>query len=244
MVDKPINILIPMAGAGKRFLVEGYNLPKPLIDVDNVPMISKVINNLNIKNGRYIFIIQQQHDLEFNLTAILKKIEPSCEIIVVDHLTDGPACTALLAEHFIDDNNLIIINCDQIINDFDISKLLEFAAIYNADGILGTFISNSNKNSYVKLNSEGLITDVKEKIVISNIATNGLHFWKNGLDFLFSAKNMIANNERYNNEFYIAPTYNSLIKQNKKILPYFYNLHIPIGTPADLLIYKKLYGNS
>mgnify|MGYP000155918712 CR=1 FL=1 len=128
--------------------------------------------------------------------------------------------------------------------DFDVNKLLEFSKVNDADGILGAFISTSKKNSYMKLDPQGEVTEIKEKIVISNTATNGLHFWNNGKDFISSAKEMIEAGERYNNEFYIAPTYNYLVKNGKKILPYFYNLHFPIGTPEDLNKYKELYGHS
>ena len=54
---------------------------------------------------------------------------------------------------------------------------------------------------------------------------------------------MIEANETYNNEFYIAPSYNYLIKNGKKILPFFYNLHYPIGTPEDLLKYQETFKN-
>ena len=138
---------------------------------------------------------------------------------------------------------MIIVNCDQIIRDFNISNFLEFVEVNQADGVLGAFISSSKKNSYMKLDANGEVIELKEKIVISNIATNGLHFWKNGLDFISSASEMINNNERYNNEFYIAPTYNYLINRGKKILPYFYNLHMPIGTPEDLKKYENIYEN-
>lgn len=237
-----INVIIPMAGAGKRFEDVGYDLPKPLIDVNGIPMVKAVIENLNI-DANYIFIVQSKHMKEYNLGQLLKEIAPNCKIFQVHQLTEGPACTALLAEEFITEDPLIIVNCDQIILDFDVNELLEFCRINNADGILGAFISTSKKNSYMKLDPSGEVIELKEKIVISNIATNGLHFWKNGNDFLKSSKEMISNGERYNNEFYIAPTYNYLIKNGKKILPFFYNLHIPIGTPEDLTKYLELYGN-
>jgi len=238
-----VNVIIPMAGAGKRFSDVGYTIPKPFIPVFKKPMVQSVVENLNI-DGKFIFIIQKQHSVGNNLEIFLNSIKPGCIIISIDELTDGPACTALLAEEHIDDNPLIIVNCDQMIHDFDVNKLLEFSEKNNADGILGAFISSSKKNSYMKLDPHGEVTEIKEKIVISNIATNGLHFWKNGKDFVYSAKEMINAEERYNNEFYIAPSYNYLIKTNKKILPYFYNLHFPIGTPEDLKIYQNLYGHN
>lgn len=244
MQTNKINVIIPMAGAGNRFQQAGYTMPKPLIDVSGKPMIQLVVENLNI-DGNYIFIIQKQHSIGGSLQTFLNTIVPNCIILEVDELTDGPACTALLAKDYIDNNTpLIIVNCDQIIHDFDVDKLIEFSKINKADGVLGAFISSSKKNSYMKLDPQGEVTEIKEKIVISNIATNGLHFWINGKDFVSSSLEMIKAGEKYNNEFYIAPTYNYLVNNGKKILPYFYNLHFPIGTPEDLNKYKKLYGHS
>jgi dTDP-glucose pyrophosphorylase len=238
-----INVIIPMAGAGSRFMSAGYKIPKPFIPVNGKPMIQSVIENLNI-DGKHIFIIQKQYSIDRNLKTFLNTISPNCVIIEVDGLTEGPACTALLAEEYIDDNPLIIVNCDQMIHDFDINKLLEFCKVNETDGVLGAFISTSNKNSYMQLDVNGEVMDIKEKIVISNTATNGLHFWQNGKNFVYSVKEMIKSGEKYNNEFYIAPSYNYLIKSGKKILPYFYNLHFPIGTPEDLKSYLELYGHS
>ncbi len=240
---KKVNLIIPMAGEGKRFSDVGYTIPKPFIPVHGKPMVQSVVENLNI-DGKHIFIVQKQHSVGNSLKLFLEGIRPECVIIEVDSLTEGPACTALLAEQYIDDNPLIIVNCDQMIHDFNLKHLLEFCEKNEADGILGAFLSSSKKNSYMKIDPQGEVTEVKEKIVISNIATNGLHFWKNGKDFVSSAKKMIEAGERYNNEFYIAPTYNYLVKDGKKILPFFYNLHWPIGIPDDLNKYKQLYGNS
>lgn len=239
-----VNVLIPMAGAGKRFSDAGYTIPKPFIPVYDKPMVQSVVENLSI-DSKHIFIIQKQHSIDNELQLFLESIKPGCIVIEVDAITNGPACTALLAREHINNNDpLIIVNCDQMIHDFNIDILLEFCEKNEADGILGAFISSSKKNSYMKLDPQGEVIEVKEKIVISNIATNGLHFWKYGKDFVSSAEEMIKSGERYNNEFYIAPSYNYLIKDGKKILPFFYNLHWPIGVPDDLNKYKQLYGYS
>lgn len=228
-----MNIIIPMAGSGSRFKEKGYDLPKPLIDTKGKPMIQAVIENLNT-DANYIFILQKEHCEKWKLDSLLFSIKPKCKIIKINKLTEGPACTALLAEKYLKNSELIIVNCDQIIKDYNTKYLQEFAEINNADGVIGAFISSSKKNSYVKLDSNGEIIQIEEKIVISNIATNGLHYWKKSEDFVKSAKKMIDNNHRYNNEFYIAPTYNYMVKDGKKVLPFFYNLHLPIGTPEDL----------
>jgi len=240
-MNENLNILIPMAGLGSRFQKTHPNEFKPFIDVNGKPMIERVIENNNqLKNTRFIFITRKELPIH-NLQSICKRLNVNFEIISIDYLTEGSACTCLLSQHLIDNETpLVITNCDQITEDLNINTIIKYSNRNNSDGILGVFNSVSNKNSYVKLNDNFEIVDVKEKVVISNIATNGFHFWKHGSLFVDSAKIMIENNERYNNEFYVAPTYNYLIKNNKKIHPYYFNLHFPIGTPEDLNKYILL----
>jgi dTDP-glucose pyrophosphorylase len=237
--SRECNILIPMSGLGSRFANAGYGIPKPFIDVLCDSMIRSVIKNLNFDGANFIFIINESQvsliDFSYHLAGLIKNFK----VFTVIEVTNGPACSALIAKELIDNRTpLIIINCDQIIHDFDYQKIVEFSSINGLDGLLGCFISDSPKNSYVKLDSSGSVMEVKEKIVISNIATNGLHYWKFGMDFVSSAEAMIKAKETYNNEYYIAPTYNYLIKEGKKVLPFFYNMHYPIGTPEDLLKYQ------
>ena len=241
-----VNILIPMGGLGSRFSKSHPGQLKPLIDVCGKTMLERVINNFNqLKDITFIIVTSKIIGVNANFVKILKKSNLKYRIILIDNLTQGPACTCLLAKQYIKNNDpLIITNCDQIIMDFNLNFLTKFADLNGADGVIGTFHSNSNKNSYVKLGEDLRIQEIKEKIVISNIATNGLHFWAKGNDFVRSALQMISLNDKYSNEFYVAPTYNYLIKEGKKILPYYYNLHFPIGVPEDLNFFtEKVYEN-
>lgn len=242
--NKNLNVLIPMAGLGSRFHKSHPNEHKPFIDVLGKPMIERVIQNFNqIKNINFIFVINKNIPIE-KFSNLLNSLNISFDILVLEKITDGPARTCLFVESLINNSNpLFISNCDQIIEDLDIKTFLNFCKKTNCDGALGVFNSNSPKNSYVKLNENFQITNIKEKIVISNIATNGLHFWKHGSDFVQSAKDMISAEEKYNNEFYVAPSFNHLISKNKIILPYYFNMHFPIGTPEDLSKYIKLNEN-
>ena len=231
-----MNIVIPMAGLGSRFNTTHPGQIKPLIDVRGLPMIHRVINNLNQEsNIKFTFITTKEIGNNKQLQNIFDTCKINFELVFVDHLTEGPACTCLLAKDIINNNvPLIIINCDQYIIDFNLKNIINFAKFNNADGVVGVFHSNSNKNSYIKLGEDLRIQEIKEKIVISNIATNGLHFWNKGIDFVTSAETMIQKDEKYSNEFYVAPSYNYMIRDGKKILPYYYNLHYPIGIPEDL----------
>jgi len=235
-----INIVIPMAGLGKRFEKTHPNTPKPFIDIKNELMLSRVIDNLKNDIVQFIFISQNTLFEDVRFKQIVTNHKINYKTVIAPEKTDGPACSCLLAKDIINnDDSLIIINCDQIILDFNLSNLLNFVKYNNADGVLGAFHSTSSKNSYIKLGDDLRIQDIKEKIVISNIATNGLHFWKYGKFFIQSAEKMINLNDKYSNEFYVAPSYNYLIKEGKTILPYYYNLHYPIGIPEDLEYFTK-----
>jgi len=234
-----MNILIPMAGLGSRF--PNSKLPKPLIDVNGKPMIQKSVESMGV-NGNYIFITRTEHNYDFELDKKIKELFPNSKTINVDYLTEGPACTALLAKEYIDnDMPLIIANCDQIMN-WDHEMFNLFCKLYSHDGFVVTYFANTIKNSYVKIDKYGFATEMKEKEIISNISTNGIHFWKKGSDFVQSVNDMIANNDRApNGEFYIAPSYNYLINKDKKIGIF----HIPncqhwaVGTEEDLDEYMR-----
>ena len=110
-----MKIVIPMAGQGSRFIKAGYNLPKPLIDVEGAPMIQRVIENLNF-DASYVFIVRQEHLRDYNLESVLKEAtNNNYQIVPVDKVTEGAACTVLLAEKYIDiSEDIMISNCDEV----------------------------------------------------------------------------------------------------------------------------------
>ena len=231
--DNKMNILIPMAGAGKRFFDAGYIFPKPLIEIDNKPMIQWVIESLNLQ-ANYIFIIQKEHQEKYNIKSVLKILQPNCKIIELDHLTEGAACTTLLAKEFINnDDPLIIANSDQYIN-WNSSKAFYDFNSKNLDGAILTFEAIHPKWSYAKCNNEGFVTEVAEKKVISKNATVGVYYWKHGSDYVKSAEEMIKKNIRVNNEFYVCPVYNEFLMKNKKIKIHKVDKMWGLGTPEDL----------
>jgi dTDP-glucose pyrophosphorylase len=229
-----INIVIPIAGKGQRFIEAGYDKPKPLIDVYGEPMIKRVIDSLTLKGDdcNFIFIALQEH-LEQGLREYL---EGHGVIIPLNHVTEGAACTTLMAMKFINnDTPLVIANCDQYLEwDFDdfILKSKEY------DGSLAVFNSTNPHHSYA-LVKNGLVVEVAEKIVISDKACAGVYYYNAGKDYIYSTVQMIAKNIRTNNEFYVAPTYNEMIEENKRLTVYeidVYKKHM-MGTPYELKIF-------
>lgn len=236
--DHKINILIPMAGEGKRFINAGYDKPKFLLEVFNKTVIQHVVESLNI-DANYIFLVQKKHLDQYQLKYLLNAIKKNCTILPIEELTEGAACTTLLAHDFINNKNpLIIANSDQFIEWNTSSTLYKFLQL-NVDGGILTFKSNDPKWSYAKTDKYNNVIKVAEKKVISNQATAGVYYFKHGSKYVQYAKQMIKKNIRVNNEFYVCPVFNEAILDNKKIITHFIEKMWSLGTPEDYEFFKK-----
>ncbi len=242
-----INVVIPMAGLGSRFIKAGYKTPKPFIDVTGKPMIQRVLENLKYPNARYILIVQEKHLKEYKQVFDEMKKEFDVKTIPINILTEGAACTVLFARKYINnDTPLMVANSDQIV-DISIANFIDDMFKRNLNGSILTFIDKHKdpKWSFVKLNDKGLVKEVREKVPISDIATVGIYLWNKGKYYVDSAIDMIVRNDRVNNEFYVCPTYNYAIKEGLKIGIYnidYKQMH-GTGTPEDLENYLKFLNN-
>ena len=243
--SKTMNVLIPMAGAGSRFAEQGYTFPKPLIEVGNKPMIQVVADNLNIE-ANYIFIVQKEHYEKYNLETVLNLVKPNCTIVQVEGVTEGAACTTLLAREYIDNEEpLIIANSDQFVEWNSNEVLYAFSTEGVGGGIL-TFESSHPKWSYASTDENGWVTEVAEKKPISNNATVGIYYWSRGCDYVSCADEMVEQDIRTNNEFYVCPVFNQFIERGGKVRI----KHIKpegmwgLGTPEDLTHFLSNYAGT
>lgn len=228
-----------MAGNGSRFPKDLYP-HKPLIEINGKPMIVRALESLKLK-GNYYFIIRRDEGTH-QIKDIIQNTIGVSTFFEIEKTTEGPACSALLVKDYINnDKELVIVNCDQIM-EWDSKIFLQVARNYA--GCVVTYYSTTDKNSYIKIDHNGLGVELREKIVISNIGLNGIHYWRKGKYFVHSAEMMIGQDDRApNGEFYIAPTYNYMIKYGHSVGIY----HIPneqhnaVGTPEDLELYLKKY---
>lgn len=233
-----MNVLIPMAGAGSRFQQAGYTFPKPLIEVNGKPMIQVVVDNINIE-ANFIFVVQKEHRLKYNLDTLLNLIAPGCKIVEVDGLTEGAACTTLLAKQYIDNEDpLVMSNSDQFV-EWDSNEFMYKMIEQKVDGGIVTFNSTHPKWSFAKVNEYGYVTEVAEKNPISDIATVGVYYWAKGSDYVKYAEQMISKNVRVNNEFYVCPVFNEAVSDGKKIKTFNIQKMWGLGTPEDLKHYLE-----
>ena len=240
-----LNIVVPMAGRGSRFYKEGYILPKPLIDVNGKHMIELVINNLTPKQDhRFIFVCQNEHLEKYDLDDIFAKNCNDYKVVGIDGITEGAAITVLKAREFIDNNQpLMIANSDQWV-DLDINEYLNDISHRRLDGSMLTMKADDPKWSYAKLDENNFVSEVIEKIVISDEATVGVYNFRVGSEFCKFADEMISKDLRSNGEFYVAPIYTLFAQNNGKIGVFNIGKEAEgmygLGVPADLELFLKL----
>ena len=243
VVRKP-TLVIPMAGEGARFVKAGYTLPKPFIDVGGKPMITRVLENLGHEAFDVVLLARRAHlEAEPRLAQSLTE-DFGLNVVKIDRLTEGSACTILLARRVIKRNApLLIANCDQIV-DFNCGKFVKDCMDRRLDGSILVFREpeRDTKWSYARVDDHGIVQEVREKVAISELATVGIYFFAKASYFIDAAIDMIARNDRVNNEFYTCPVYNYMIAQGQRIGIY----EIPqkamhgLGVPEDLEAYIRL----
>ena len=239
-----INVVIPMAGLGSRFTKEGYTTAKPFLPIANTPMFHWVIKNLVPESLRpYVnihLIIRAEQKAEFlKFTS-----DTNIQLHTVPVLTEGAACTVLTLEQFIDNNHpLVIANSDQFL-EWDAEKFYYCLSHPDWDGVISTFQQSDPADlrwSYANINEEGCVTQVAEKKYIGPLATTGIYGWARGSDYVKQAKQMICENIRVNNEFYVCPVYNIGIENGSKFRTLNCYKMWGLGVPSDYEFFLKNY---
>ncbi len=229
-----INVVVPMAGKGKRFLDKGISTPKPLLKIDSEPFISHVIDSVNFEKANFYFLIREEHLEENNFEEIFKKKKIKYKVIPIKKDTEGAACTVLLGTKEMDVNlPLVIKDCDQIMN-WSQKNFLEFVYRRKNDGVLVTVPTKNPGFSYVELLDDmSTVSRTKEKEVVSSFGNTGCYYFNRTAEFEYYANSMIKKNIRVKNEFYVSQVYNEYILDGKKIIHYPIVEIFSINTPAE-----------
>ncbi|HTU24670.1 MAG TPA: glycosyltransferase family 2 protein [Pirellulales bacterium] len=238
-----MNIVMPMAGRGHRFVEAGFDVPKPLIDVRGRPMYAWATDGLPLDEAnRLIFICLAEHlasrALEADITSRYGTRRPV--IVSLDEVTQGQACTVLTARQWIDnDEPLLIFNADTYCPTTVAAAARRFGP--QTAGILDLFEAPGEKWSFARLGEGDRVLETAEKRRISDWASTGLYYFRRGRDFVRHAQAMIDANDRSGNEFYVAPIYNRLIAAGEDVRGNRVDEVWVLGTPQDLARFEREY---
>lgn len=206
------NLVIPMAGLGSRFANAGYLTPKPLLPVGGFRMFEVVTANFaNSGLAEISFVAPASFHLRDDLNDLSRKLDVQIHLVEVDGVTSGPAESAALAlERLTRDYPVVIANSDQYL-DFDSGKWIASCIESLVAGSILCMRDSDPKWSFARLGESGLVEEVAEKRVISDLATCGVYYFDSSKTFMAGYAEMVALDEKVNDEFYVAPIYNRLI---------------------------------
>lgn len=241
-----------MAGAGQRFVDAGYTVPKPLIDVGGQPMIVHAARSLPPPD-LWIFVCRAEHVAQARIDLTLQKLFQPCRVITVDHLTEGQACTCLLArDELRPDDELHIGACDNAMT-WPPAAFDRAMSDPRTDFLVWTFRQNPavlqdpRMYGWVKTDPAGNIAGVSVKVPISETPMNdhavigAFSFRRAGL-FLDACDDMIRANARIKNEFYVDNAINFALVRGARGRPLEVDRYICWGTPRDLDTYNYWRG--
>jgi len=242
-----MKIIVPIAGE-IYFSDQEFAFPKPLIDINNKPIIEYVINNLSEiadVNG-YIFILKQELSTKFNLDSTIKLLTNNPDIILLKNPTKGSVCSVLMAIDIIPlDEEIIIVNSDQLFFT-DLNLAITSFRSQNATAGVITFESVHPRWSFVQLeNDSNVVLQAAEKKAISKNAIAGFYYFKSFSDFLSASFKSITNQDTYNDQIYISAVVNQLILMHKKVINYKINNseYITFYTPQKIAEFEQFILN-
>lgn len=228
-----VHLVMPMGGAGSRFALENYELPKPLIKINDKPFFywatMSIIKDFEVAD--VIFVVLEQHVKKYCIDEEILSYFPHAKIVVIPHVLDGPVLTSLKAVDYIEDSLPIIFNdCDHMFRCTALANELKNNDSITVAGGLLTFQSSEPQFSYVKYKN-GKIIGTVEKQVVSDRAICGAYFFKNKGIFENTAE-MYLNDCQYK-EYYMSGLYNIMIKNGGNVSAYDLDFHVEYGTPKE-----------
>ncbi len=161
-------LILPMAGKGDRFVKMGYTLPKPLLDVNNSPMVVQAVKCLPETKNK-VFICLEEHVEKYKIDETLKNEFENVKVLKIDKTTDGQACTSEIGISGGDLEKPILISaCDNGVY-FDHEEYNKLVEDENIDIIVWSFTNaqttknNPNMYSWLDVDNDNNIKEVSCK---------------------------------------------------------------------------------
>lgn len=232
-----MTVIITMAGLGSRFRKAGYNCPKYMIEAKKKTLFDWAMDSLidyNKNVSRYVFVVRAEDNArEFIKEHCARYGICDVKIVEIDHMTDGQATTCMLAMPYCDSNNAIMVyNIDTYVEPGE----MKYEDI-SGDGHIPCFHASGEHWSFAKVNEDGKVIEVREKVRISDNCTLGAYYFSSAKLYEDLYNEYYADNSHIEkNEKYIAPLYNFMIEKGMSVTISIVNaskVHV-LGTPEEL----------
>ena len=243
-----MHIIIPMSGIGKRFVEAGYRIPKPLIVVDEKPIIEHICN-LFPDESKFTFICNSKHLAETNMRQVLQNIKSQSNIVEIQNHKKGPVYAVSLVKDLIEDDEEVIVNYCDFGTYWNYQDFLNHTRNRNADAAIPAYkgfhphmLGNTNY-AFIREKKQWML-EIKEKEPFTNnrmdeYASNGTYYFKKGAYVKKYFQELIDKNINLEGEYYVSLIYNLLVEDGLKVSIYNIQHMLQWGVPQDLEEYKN-----
>lgn len=237
-----MNIIITMAGLGTRFRKAGYEMPKYMIKARGKTLFEWSMDSLLGYHGhvsKYVFVVRREDGAaDFIREQSRRYGIQQVEVVEIDHMTDGQATTCMLAIPFCNpEESVLIYNIDTYVEPYEM-KYEDLAG----DGHIPCFHAKGDHWSFARLDTEGRVAEVREKVRISDNCTLGAYYFSSAELYQRMYEEYYADDSRMEkNEKYIAPLYNYMIEKGFSVTISLVDerkVHV-LGTPEELQEFLK-----
>ena len=243
-----MHIIIPMSGMGKRFVEAGYRIPKPLIAVDEKPIIEHICN-LFPDESKFTFICNSKHLAETNMRQVLQNIKSQSNIVEIQNHKKGPVYAVSLVKDLIEDDEEVIVNYCDFGTYWNYQDFLNHTRNRNADAAIPAYkgfhphmLGNTNY-AFIREKKQWML-EIKEKEPFTNnrmdeYASNGTYYFKKGAYVKKYFQELIDKNINLEGEYYVSLIYNLLVEDGLKVSIYNIQHMLQWGVPQDLEEYNN-----
>lgn len=250
-----MQLVVPMAGVGRRFSEVGYTLPKPLIRIGGVPMVVRAVRDLPPAE-RIVFVCHPDHVARHRIDHALQEYFPGCKVVVAPGLTQGQACSVRLAgEHLDADRPVLVAACDNT-HLYDPTRLAGLTGDVEVDALVWTYrrdprvLVRPESYGWVRVDTADRVLEVSVKQPLSSMplddhVVSGCFWFRTARLMLDGIDRLVAESVRVNNEFYMDSVANTLVADGRRVLAFEVDKYIGWGTPEDLedyLCWQRHFG--
>lgn len=242
-----MQIIIPMAGLGTRFVRAGYQTIKPLIEVDGRPMIEHVVRMFPGEHD-FLFICARPHLEETPLRAVLEALVPGATIVAIEPHKGGPVCTALAAQAYIKDDEPVILNYCDAAAPWDYGDFKQRMAHLDCAGALVAFRGfhphslGPTLYAYIREQNNTLL-EIREKRAfteqrMNEYASTGAYYFRRGELLKHYFRRAVERDYQTQGEYFASIPYNLLVEDGLPVHVYEVRQFTHWGTPDDLAEYQ------
>lgn len=242
---RPLHVIMPMAGEGSRFVREGWTTPKPLIELDGVPLFLRAIGSVAIDGVpmQHSFIVRQEHIDRYGIDQRIREHLPEANIFSVEQTTRGAVETCLKAESALkSDEGVVVLDCDLEFRSLQYADFVKEKLSQSEDeadgGVLVSFESDNPRYSYAAVDEGMRVLRTAEKEVISRHALCGAYFFSTAKGFLSAAHRLMNEVSFDKPEYYVSLLYNYLLADGETVRLATLDDYRSYGTPEELKRYQ------